>query len=216
MFQHCGFSRTFEALHWEPWLFWRRCWCWELFSLIDGILTFRNCGFFSELDEFGVFLKLLCVEWISKLLLLTRRLPMGTLKLTGKGNCVNKTKLSNFYERTLTSFWIQIWGFKDSTIWCMNTSRPRRIVDTIGKTPISQTNFQNPEFIQSVFHLEKIEKVRRKPKIGNQSQVHFRDYFSHSYLIVKEEIDGSYENTLKRVEEMRCDGPNCKTQPRST
>ena len=100
----------------------------------------------------------------------------------------------------------------------MNTSRPRRIVDTIGKTPISQTNFQNPEFIQSIFHLKskKIEKVRRKPKIGNQSQVHFRDYFSHSYLIVKEEIDGSYENTLKRVEEMRCDGPNCKTQPRST
>ena len=90
--KHCGFSRTFEALHWEPWLFWRRC--WELFSLIDGILTFRNCGFFSELDEFGVFLKLLCVEWISKLLLLTRRLPMGTLKLTGKGNCVNKTKQS--------------------------------------------------------------------------------------------------------------------------
>ena len=216
MFQHCGFSRTFEALHWELWLFWRRCWCWELFSLIDGILTFRNCGFFSELDEFGVFLKLLCVEWISKLLLLTRRLPMGTLKLTGKGNCVNKTKLSNFYERTLTSFWIQIWGFKDSTIWCMNTSRPRRIVDTIGKTPISQTNFQNPEFIQSIFHLKNDWEVRRKPKIGNQSQVHFRDYFSHSYLIVKEEIDGSYENTLKRVEEMRCDGPNCKTQPRST
>ena len=41
-------------------------------------------------------------------------------------------------------------------------------------------------------------------------------YFSHSHLIVKKEIDGSYENTLKRVEEMRCDGPNCKTQPRST
>ena len=105
-FKHCeilGFSvevLTFEALHWELWLFCRRCWCWELFSLTDGILTFRSCGFLSELcDEFGVFLKLLCAECISKLEVeVTRRLPMGTLKTTEK--TVNKVAYLTFTRYT--------------------------------------------------------------------------------------------------------------------
>ena len=221
MFQHSGFSRTFEALHWELWLFWRRCWCWELFSLIDGILTFRSCGFFSELDEFGVFLKLLCVEWISKLLLLTRRLPMGTLKLTGKGNCVNKTKQSQLLREN-THFVLNpdlrvqrldnlVHEYFQAAKDCWHYWKNPNLANELSK-PRIYTKYLSPEneneTNQAFF--------RGKPKIGNQSQVHFRDYFSHSYLIVKEEIDGSYENTLKRVEEMRCDGPNCKTQPRST
>ena len=80
-------------------------------------------------------------------------------------------ELFNFYERTLTSFWIQIWGFEDSTIWCMNTSRPRRIVDTIGKTPISQTNFQNPEFIQSIFHLKSKNDWEGQKKTENWKSI---------------------------------------------
>ena len=59
------------------------------------------------------------------------------------------------------------------------------------------------------------QKQKAKTKIRNQSIAPVFWSLVFSYLIVEKEVNGGYENTLKRVEEMRCDGPNCKTQPRA-